>query len=115
MESVGTEPPATSPQPQGPRPAEQVWERTWTSAEVARFLQATGTSRHSALWRLLATTGMRRGEALGLKWADVDLVNGRLSINRTLVQSHDYAKGDTGLSWGTPKTASRTEVDRPGC
>jgi integrase len=87
------------------RPAEQVRERTWTSAEVARFLQVTATSRHTALWRLLATTGMRRGEALGLKWADIDLANGRLSINRTLVQSHDYAKGDTGLSWGTPKTA----------
>lgn len=30
---------------------------------------------------------------------------GRLSINRTLVQSHDYTSSDNGLSWGTPKTA----------
>jgi len=29
----------------------------------------------------------------------IDLAAGRLSINRMLVQSHDYASGDTGLSW----------------
>ncbi|MEI6230363.1 MAG: tyrosine-type recombinase/integrase [Actinomycetes bacterium] len=87
------------------RPSEQVRERTWTSGEVARFLRLTTSSRYSALWHLIAATGMRRGEALGLSWDDVDLVAGRLSINRTLVQSHDYASGDTGLSWGTPKTA----------
>ena len=87
------------------RPAEQVRERTWTSGDVARFLRLTSSSRYSALWRLIAATGMRRGEALGLGWDDVDLAAGRLSINRTLVQSHDYASGDTWLSWGTPKTA----------
>jgi integrase len=87
------------------RPAEQVRERTWTSGDVARFLRLTSSSRYSALWRLIAATGMRRGEALGLGWDDIDLAAGRLSINRTLVQSHDYASGDTGLSWGTPKTA----------
>jgi integrase len=87
------------------RPSEQVRERTWTSIEVARFLKATSASRHSTLWRLYATTGLRRGEALGLRWDDIDLSGGRLSVNRTLVQSHDYAREDTGLSWGTPKTA----------
>ena len=87
------------------RPAEQIRQRTWTSSEVARFLRLTAISRYCPLWRLIATTGMRRGEALGLCWDDVDLTAGRLSVNRTLVQSHDYASGDTGMSWGTPKTA----------
>ena len=40
-----------------------------------------------------------------MRWDDVDFSGARVSINRTLIQSHDYAKGDTGLSWGTPKTA----------
>ena len=97
--------PSDAADPPRARPAEQVRERTWSGAEVARFLRLTESSRYVALWRLVATTGMRRGEALGLSWDDVDLVAGRLSINRTLIQSHDYASDDTGLSWGTPKTA----------
>lgn len=32
--------------------------------------------RSYPLWVLLATTGMRRGEALGLRWCDVDLEDG---------------------------------------
>jgi integrase len=54
---------------------------------------------------LIATTGLRRGEALGLRWEDVDLMKRRLSVNRTLVEIADYRSGDTGLAWGTPKTA----------
>ena len=48
---------------------------------------------------------MRRGEALGLRWDDIDLSEGRLSVNRTLVQVGDYRSGNTGAAWGTPKTA----------
>jgi integrase len=43
-------------------------------------------SLHS-LWHLLAMTGMRRGEALGPRWSDVDLENARLSVRRALVPS----------------------------
>ena len=32
-------------------------------------------------------TGMRRGEALGLRWEDVDLETGRLAVRRALVPS----------------------------
>jgi integrase len=34
-------------------------------------------------WRLLAATGMRRGEALALRWRDVDLDPGRLAVRRS--------------------------------
>ena len=37
------------------------------------------------IWHLLAMTGMRRGEALGLRWEDVDLEAGRLSVRRALI------------------------------
>jgi len=33
-------------------------------------------------------TGMRRGEALGLRWLDVDLEAGRLSVRRALVPTN---------------------------
>jgi integrase len=41
--------------------------------------------RLSAAWLLLATTGMRRGEALGLHWRDVSLDRARLSVRQALV------------------------------
>ncbi len=61
----------------------------WSRAELATFLEATKNDRLSPLWRLLAMTGLRRGEALGLKWSDVDLAAGRLSIQRQRVTT-DY-------------------------
>ena len=37
------------------------------------------------LWRFLAMTGCRRGEALGLTWRDLDIEGGRVAIVRALV------------------------------
>ena len=57
---------------------------TWDATQLSRFLAATTEDALSALWVLLATTGMRRGEALGLRWQDVDLDAARLSVRQTL-------------------------------
>jgi integrase len=54
--------------------------RVWTAAEVNRFLSAMADDDLTALWRLDALTGCRRGEGLGLRWSDVDWGNRRLSI-----------------------------------
>jgi integrase len=97
--------PADRADPPRARPADRLRERAWSADEVAAFLDATASSRYSALWRLIAMTGMRRGEALGLRWEDVDMEQGRLSINRTLIQVGDYRAADRGMAWGTPKTA----------
>jgi integrase len=35
-------------------------------------------------WRLLAVTGMRRGEALALRWRDIDLDAARLAVRRSV-------------------------------
>ena len=37
------------------------------------------------LWRFLAMTGCRRGEALGLMWPDLDVESGAVAIRRALV------------------------------
>src|SRR5262245_50297200 len=58
---------------------------TWSAEDVSAFLRSVETDRLYALWALLATTGMRRGEALGLKWSDVDLDERRVTIMRGLV------------------------------
>lgn len=57
----------------------------WSADEVRRFLAATADSRYATLWRLLLATGMRRGEALGLRWADIDFDNGKLRIVRAML------------------------------
>jgi len=59
--------------------------QTWTKEQLKAFLEAVADDRLSALWYTIAFTGMRRGEALGLRWRDVDLENSRLSVRRALI------------------------------
>ena len=55
-----------------------------TVEEARRFLQAIVSDRLEALYLLAVTTGLRRGELLGLKWADLDLERGHLRVERSL-------------------------------
>ena len=66
--------------PRVARPEMQVW----TQQEVQRFLASVADDRLYALWTVLLATGLRRGEALGLRWDDVDLDRRRLSIQRAV-------------------------------
>jgi len=52
--------------------------------ELHTLFEATTTDRLHPLWVLLATTGMRVGEATALRWEDIDLETGRATIRRTL-------------------------------
>jgi integrase len=59
-------------------------ERTaWTAAEVRAFLDVAAGDRLSAIWRLALTTGLRRGELLGLAWDDVD--GGSVHVRRQVL------------------------------
>lgn len=71
---------------------------TWTAVEVRTFLEHVRDDRLFALWRLAATTGMRRGELLGLRWADVNLDAHRVSVRQTLTVV------DGEVAFGEPKT-----------
>ena len=63
----------------------KVEQQAWTAAELHQFLRAAAGDRHfPALW-VLAFTGMRRNELLGLRWDDYDPHAATLSINRGLV------------------------------
>jgi len=59
--------------------------RTWSKEQLKAFLVAMKEERLSPLWQTIAMTGMRRGEAIGLRWSDVDLENARLSVRRALI------------------------------
>jgi len=95
--------PADSADP--PRPTGGPEMQTWTGAQLRRFLDHVEGDRLAGAWWLLANTGMRRGEVLGLRWADVDLDGGLLRITRTLITTDVQRKGSPGMAWGTPKTA----------
>lgn len=58
--------------------------RAFSRAEAVRLLQAAEEHRLYALWAVALSMGLRRGEALGLRWQEVDLEAGRITINRAL-------------------------------
>jgi integrase len=88
-----------------PRPGAKTEMRTWTAAQLRAFLDSLASDRLAGCWWLLATTGMRRGEALGLTWADVDLDRQLIRVHRTLITTDVQRKDAPGFAWGTPKTA----------
>lgn len=73
--------------------------QTWHQEELKRFLDNVVTDRLYAAWLLLATTGLRRGELLGLRWQDVVLDTGRIVIRQSLMS----VGGELNLS--APKTS----------
>ena len=67
-----------------PPTAQRAEQTTWSSDELKEFFAAIREHRLYAAFVVLATTGMRRGEALGLRWSDVDLDGERLAVVQTL-------------------------------
>jgi len=85
-------------------------EITPLDAEQARrFLHAARGDRFEALYVLSLTTGLRMGEALGLRWSDIDLDAGTLRVNRQVQRM----RGGGGLVFSEPKNASRRTLELP--
>ncbi|MFI6331897.1 tyrosine recombinase XerC [Micromonospora chersina] len=62
------------------RPKQSTTEmRTWTADNAAAFLQAVKDERLYAAWQF-SLYGLRRGEVLGLRWSDVDLVAKTITV-----------------------------------
>ncbi|MGW5759877.1 tyrosine-type recombinase/integrase [Streptomyces tendae] len=65
-----------------PRVSEEEIE-PFTVEEVKRLLRAADDRRNSARWAVALALGLRQGEALGLKWVDVDMERGVLMVRRS--------------------------------
>ena len=86
----------------------------WDAGQLAAFLGwAEGSAHNFALWHLLAMTGMRRGEALALRWRDVDLDAATVSVRRSAGmvrvagESADVVEG--GTKSGKPRVVDLGE------
>jgi integrase len=58
---------------------------TWTPEQLQIFLTAAWEDPLGPLYLVLATTGMRRGEAVGLPWSNVDLDRGILAVTQSML------------------------------
>jgi integrase len=77
----------------------------WLNREQVRTLiDGTANDRHGPLWALVATTGVRPSEALGLQWDCADLAAAVIRIRQSLAPQN---KATTGRVWklDDPKTA----------
>jgi integrase len=87
-----------------PPRAERPHIATWDADHVRQFLSITADDTYNPLWLVLLTTGLRRGEALGLRWQDVDLTTATAHVRQSLVEM-----GGRGTIQA-PKTASGRRV-----
>ncbi|MFE3696906.1 tyrosine-type recombinase/integrase [Nocardia tengchongensis] len=83
-------------------------EKPWTEAEALTFLETAREHRLHALWSVALAIGLRRGEALGLRWTDVDLANGTVDIAKAL-----YRIGGTLELHEVKTESSETSVPLP--
>ncbi len=75
---------------------------SWTRQEVAALLEVARAREPNfyPLLLFLLSTGCRKGEALGLRWQDVDFADNRIEIRRALVRG----------KMGTPKSGKARPV-----
>jgi len=79
----------------------------WTVQQLVAFFGFIADDRLFALWWLIALRGLRRGEAAGLRWADVDL-DARVIV----IGQQRIAYGHT-VAVGPPKTCGCRQSHPP--
>jgi integrase len=90
----------------------EAWRRTgerppvavWTATQTAQFLHSIEGHRLYAAYHLIALRGLRRGEAAGLRWCDLDLQG------KTAVICQQLQQYDGRLAICPPKTAHSSRV-----
>lgn len=70
----------------------------WTAEQTGAFLDHAAADRLYALYHRVAFRGLRRGEAVGLPWVDVDLDGALLTVSQQIVQ----------VGWATEEEAPKT-------
>ena len=77
-------------------------DKYYTQSELADFLgwvKVKNSDQYFAIFRLLAYSGMRRGEMCALNWSDINFEKGTLRINKSVMRSRN------NFSISSPKNA----------
>ena len=75
------------------------------------FMLRTPRYRHwYPIFFIMMNTGMRVGEITGLRWRDIDLEKGTISVNHTLVYYNHRDEKGCYFSINTPKTKAGTRI-----
>lgn len=84
---------ARKPKARRRRPGEY---RIWTPQELHQFYDLTAESWYGPMWRLVGATGIRRGEACGLRWDAVDLDAATIVVRTAILKArNDTYEDDT--------------------
>lgn len=79
--------------------------QTWSASELRGFVDSTRDHELHNVWCVLAATGMRRAEILGLRWSEVDLVAATLTVRQTILATADgFQPQDDQKSEGSART-----------
>lgn len=89
----------------------------WSPEQLGTFLDSVAAHPLGALFEVIAAAGMRRGEALGVRWQDIDLETGVLTVRQQITQVQKKRIGEqpecpvcgdrhAGVGYGKPKTRS---------
>ena len=89
----------------GPAPRKTAKERHYLTHEQVQLL-ADESRANGTLILFLAYTGLRWGEAVGLRVRSVDMLRRRVNVSSSVTESG-------GLVWSTPKTWERRWVPCP--
>jgi integrase len=79
--------------------------------EIQRLFEAAAHRRNSARWALALALGLRQGEALGLKWDDIDLDKEIIRIRRGRLRPK-YEHGCSGTCGRKPGYCPKRHSDR---
>ena len=97
----------------------------WNADQTAAFLDASVSDLLSPVWHLLTLEGMRRGEALGLRWSDLHWHTDRVTAHiqqtvipdvsnkgKAIVQQRTKTQAGARTVELTPSTAKALEAHR---
>jgi integrase len=104
--------PADKADPPSAKAAASPEMHPWTVEELRAFLaqRAQADDELTIAWTLLASTGMRRGELLGLRWGDVDVDGSRMSVRRSATVVKHKGAGEE-IIVGPPKSGRPRTID----
>jgi integrase len=84
----------------------------WSAADVGRFFTIDEVAKHRdrTAWWVAFNTGLRRGELLGLRWRDVDLTAGTITVAQTVTAIDHKVVTTPGTKTGSGRTIGIDET-----